>query len=49
MERYPEQVFIHQPQPDADGYGWAALANRALAIAPMSARLAELPNLINGR
>lgn len=47
VERYPEQVFIHQPQPDADGYGWAALANRALGYgAYVRFRLAELPNLI---
>jgi hypothetical protein len=44
---YAEQVFIHQPTPDADGYGRAALVNRALDFgAFVRFRLAELPHLI---
>ena len=44
---YAEQVFLHQPLPDAEGYGRAALVNRALDFgAYVRFRLAELPNLV---
>ena len=44
---YAEQVFFHQPAPDAEGYGRAALVNRALDFgAYVRFRLAELPHLI---
>jgi hypothetical protein len=44
---YAEQVFLHQPKPDAEGYGRAALVNRALDFgAYVRFRLAELPQLI---
>jgi galactose mutarotase-like enzyme len=44
---YAEQVFLHHPRPDAEGYGCAALVNRALDFgAYVRFRLAELPNLV---
>jgi hypothetical protein len=44
---YAEQVFLHHPVADAEGYGCAALVNRALDFgAYVRFRLAELPNLV---
>jgi galactose mutarotase-like enzyme len=44
---YAEQVFLHRPTPDAEGYGRAALVNRALDFgAYVRFRLAELPHLV---
>jgi galactose mutarotase-like enzyme len=44
---YAEQVFLHEPKPDAEGYGRAALVNRALGFgAYVRFRLAELPHLV---
>ena len=44
---YAEQVFLHQPTPDGEGYGRAALVNSALGFgAYVRFRLAELPHLV---
>jgi galactose mutarotase-like enzyme len=44
---YAEQVFLHRPTPDAEGYGRAALFNRSLSFgAYVRFRLAELPHLV---
>jgi galactose mutarotase-like enzyme len=44
---YAEQVFLHQPKADAEGYGRVALVNQALGFgASVRFRLAELPRLI---